>query len=182
MRKKEKRALLFIALIPPKPLRGRIAELKFAFAQKYESRHALNAPPHITLVPPFMADSLEVEQLVRDLEGLAGKEHEFELMICDYGAFKPRVIYLDVQEHEKAGSLRQKLLSRVMPERENIRGKLHITLATRDLSKAMFHRAWKDSRNLSFSESFHVDRFYLLKHDGKNWQMYHEFTFKKGAS
>jgi 2'-5' RNA ligase len=175
---KESYPLYFIALIPPEPLRSRIAELKDAFACQYNSRHALKSPPHVTLVPPFRADANEHERLISHLKVQASRQTEFELQIEGYGAFKPRVIYLDVQDSESALGLMQKLLSIVMPERQSKKGKLHITLATRDLSTDMFYKAWKASKDLSFSESFLVDRLYFLKHDGAKWQIEEEFQFR----
>ena len=178
MKMKETRPLYFIAIIPPEPLRSRIAELKVTFADQYYARHALKSPPHVTLVPPFRADEAQLEDLCHHFQVIAGKSYKFQLKVMDYGAFKPRVIYLDVPEKQEAMVLRQKLLSLVMPEMQGKKCKLHITLATRDLSTDMFYKAWETSKDQSFNASFVVECFYLLKHDGAKWQFYKEFELK----
>ena len=43
----------FIAIIPPSPILEEVQEIKNYFKDKYESRAALNSPPHITLHMPF---------------------------------------------------------------------------------------------------------------------------------
>lgn len=181
MKMKEARPLFFIALIPPDPLRGRITELKVAFANQYNARHALKSPPHVTLVPPFRADKAQMEHLCRQLKIIAKKAYKFELQVKGYGAFKPRVIYLDVPEKQEAMVLRQKLLSLVMPEEQGKKGKLHITLAARDLSVEMFLKAWEANKDQPFITSFVVDSVYLLKHDGAKWHFYKEFGLNSDA-
>jgi 2'-5' RNA ligase len=176
------KALFFIALIPTEPLFSRITELKVAFSQEYGSRHALKSPPHITLIPPFRADAKTIEHLGKDLKIFASRERAFSIQIHGYGAFKPRVIYLNVLGSETAMGFRNKLLSTVIPDKPVNKGKLHITLATRDLSVDMFHKAWSFCKDGYFSGSFVADRFFLLKHDGKKWQIEADFPLKDETS
>jgi len=182
MEKSEKKALYFIALIPPDPLKSKIAELKITFSEKFRSTHSLNSPPHVTLVPPFRANETKTEQLINNLEELVSTQSVFELFIKGSGAFKPRVIYLDIEKSKSADALRQALISRIMPNFSDTKSKLHITLASRDLSTDMFFKAWKVYKDLSFADSFLVDHVYLLKHDGKIWQIEREFQFENKFS
>jgi 2'-5' RNA ligase len=52
-----------------------------------------------------------------------------------------------------------------------------MTIATRDLSKKMFHEAWPEFQDRDFHSGFIADRLHLLKHNGKNWELYREFLF-----
>jgi 2'-5' RNA ligase len=129
-------------------------------------------------VPPFRADEAQLEHLCRQLKTIAKKASKFELKVRGYGAFKPRVIYLDVPEKQEAMVLRQKLLSLLMPEMRGKKAKLHITLAARDMNIEMFLKAWEANIDQPFKASFVVDSVHLLKHDGAKWQFYQEFKFK----
>ena len=51
--KHEKRKQYFVALIPPSPVYEEAQALKEYFREKYNSKAALNSPPHITLHMPF---------------------------------------------------------------------------------------------------------------------------------
>jgi 2'-5' RNA ligase len=55
----------------------------------------------------------------------------------------------------------------------------HVTVATRDLTKEAFNEAWPVFQDEEFSESFDVHSIYLLKHNGRNWDILEEFPFRK---
>jgi 2'-5' RNA ligase len=59
----------FIAVIPPEDIQEAVTALKREAAARFESRHALKSPPHVTLIPPFVATLDEISSL----EGFFGR-------------------------------------------------------------------------------------------------------------
>lgn len=172
------KSLYFIAIIPPENIRTKIEALKAKISVTFNTKRALNSPPHITLIPPFRADLTCLNSFLPRLEDLAKKETTIAISIIGFGAFKPKVIYLDVKENPMLQSLSIQLdsiLSNISIQRDR---KFHITLATRDLTKVMFYRAWNIYRYESINMSFNADAFYLLKHNGTCWDIHHEFLFQ----
>jgi hypothetical protein len=49
-------------------------------------------------------------------------------------------------------------------------------LAFKDLSKANFHKAWKEYEDRKFDEYFLAEKIFLLKHDGERWNVVEEFS------
>ena len=102
--------LYFIALLPAEPLRGQIYKLKQQFAEQYHSRHALKSPPHVTLVPPFKMSPESAMTFSTSLASFAHSNHVFNVEIEGYGAFAPRVIYLNILKQDALEKLQKKLL------------------------------------------------------------------------
>ena len=168
-----------MAVVPPVGLRADLEEMKVAFSRQYSARHALKSPPHVTLLPPFRENE---GSIIPNLETVAGRFSPFDITLENYGAFKPRVIYIDVLHSEELNQLRKTLVTAFEFDYDTRPFRPHLTLATRDLSKAMFHKAWSTLQHQSFNVSFHVDRIYLLKHNGKNWDLYRDFPLLAEAS
>ncbi|MBI6116478.1 2'-5' RNA ligase family protein [Salegentibacter maritimus] len=63
--------LYFIAIMLPEEISMRIKSLKLEIAEKYEAKHALKLPAHITLQIPFKIPETEEEKLIEALQGFA---------------------------------------------------------------------------------------------------------------
>ena len=180
---KEGIALYFIAIIPPPPIFEQASEIKNYFKEQYKSKAALNSPPHITLHMPFEWKEKKEEELITTLTVFAHDKETFPLKLLNFSCFAPRVIYLNILESE-ALRLFQKELHRFCKAELNIFNAQykdlpfhpHLTLAFRDLKKPMFEKAWNEFKDKEFSDSFVVDRFTLLKHNGKLWESFKEFA------
>jgi len=172
------KSLYFIAIIPPEKIRREIEELKKKISVAFNTKRALNSPPHITLIPPFRTELDNLNSLIQKLEELAKNETNIDVSIVGFGAFEPKVVYLDVKENPVLQSLSRRLASILtnISIRKDL--KFHITLATRDLASKMFYRAWNIYRYQSINISFNADAFYLLKHNGTRWDIHHEFLFQ----
>ena len=124
-------------------------------------------------------DEYRIAELLLDFTGSCTS---FELSISGYGAFKPRVVYLSIIKNYKLESL-QKTLTGICIEKLDInisRNKPfspHMTLAFRDLSPQMFYKAWEKYKFDSFQASFKAKSLFLLKHNGKCWDIVYEFPF-----
>lgn len=175
--------LYLIALVPPEDLRDKVYNLKLEMKERFNASHALKAPAHITLQMPFRRDESGEATLIPALEEFAAVQNMFDIHINGFDAFSPRVIFLKIEEHAPIEHLHSGLQHCLkndlnFPEKELInRFHPHMTIATRDLSKKMFHKAWPEFRDREFKASFTANNLHLLKHNGKNWDLFREFEF-----
>ena len=95
----------------------------------------------------------------------------------NFGAFKPRVIYIKISENGSLYALYEKLNRTFNEGKHGGRFNPHMTLAFRDLSKVMFYKAWQKYKSMPFRAEFDVHSLFLLKHDQKHWELYREFRF-----
>ena len=61
------KSLYFIAIIPPEKIRREIEELKKKISVAFNTKRALNSPPHITLIPPFRTELDNLNSLIQKL-------------------------------------------------------------------------------------------------------------------
>lgn len=176
--------MYFIALIPDGELKDGITELKNEIAEKFQSKHALRLPPHITLQIPFNVDEDNESNLVDTLEKFTKKQDPFRVVLSGFGSFNSKVIYIDtlhpqpiIELHEKLLEVTRDLIEK-KPEGEKKEMNPHITLAYRDLSKENFEEAWSEFSKRSFKEVFVAKSLFLFKHDGKYWEIFKEFEMK----
>lgn len=177
MTEKKSENLYFIAVIPPQPLYAEALAIKNHFKDQYNSKAALNSPPHITLHMPFKWKESKEAELVSSLEKFSEKQKPFEIRLAGFGAFEPRVIFIDVKKDEALAEL-QKNLKRFCKTELNLFNAdykefayhPHLTLAFRDLKKAEFYKAWEEFKDKKLEATFRVDSFVLLKHDGREWR------------
>lgn len=173
-------ALYFIALVPPIPLQEKIKSIKEEIAEKYHARHALKLPAHITLRIPFKKTEGEEKDLVTVLEKFVEQEISFEIDLFGFGSFPPRVLFVNVANQEPVIELHNRLQKTFeqytgeIQERQNFHP--HITLATRDLARDEFRKAWSELKIRHFEDSWHVDHLTLFKHNGKKWDVLKEFN------
>ncbi len=178
--------LYFIAIIPGEPVYSFAQDQKEFFARHYKSRAALRSPPHITLHMPFQYKEEKEDKLIHAFEELSRMHDTFTLDIEDFGAFEPRVIYLDVLKTQELTTLqqavRQTMKTKLNVFNANYKDQVfnpHLTLAFRDLRKQKFHEAWEEYRNKPYRQSFQVKDFSLLKHTGKEWKRHRSFELKE---
>ncbi|HEY3402123.1 MAG TPA: 2'-5' RNA ligase family protein [Ohtaekwangia sp.] len=188
-RSEEKLKQYFIALIPPPPVYDDALRLKNYFRDQYNSKASLNSPPHITMHMPFRWKEAKENDLIESLRGFSLGRSSFKLQLLNFGAFAPRVIFIDVTPHEELARL-SKELHRFCKRDLNLFNAAykdqafhpHLTLAFRDLKKPMFLKAWEEFQERKFSASFTVDKLVLLKHNGKVWDVFRQFDFNLSTS
>jgi 2'-5' RNA ligase len=163
----------FIAIVPPEPIAGEIYKIKEYVRDQYNSKGSLNSPTHITLHMPFEWEN--EEKLVNTLQEV--RFDPFEIELCDFGCFEPRVIFVSVKESKDLHSLQQKVTSTCRRELNILNAQYrdhpfhpHVTIAFRDLKKPMFEAAWNEFKNRKYSATFECSRLSLMKHDGKFWR------------
>ncbi|MFD2518744.1 2'-5' RNA ligase family protein [Salinimicrobium flavum] len=177
--------LYFFAILPNMELQERVQQIKLDLKEKYGVKHALKLPAHITLQPPFRMDCGLEKDLFEELDEFTQNQEFLKVQLSGFGAFPPRVIFIPVVHHESLSELRKQFLKilyrHIPPEEKGINPNFHphITLATRDLLPETFKPAWLELRSKEFSASFLAEGFSLLKHNGKNWDLYRQFPFHK---
>lgn len=176
--------LYFIALIPDAKPAEKIQKLKERIKEKFGAKHALKLPAHITLQIPFKLELEKEERLVQSLVDFSELQESFQVELSGFGAFPPRVIFVKIKNHQPLIILHQKLQDMLsenfkLTQREKIKEiHPHITLASRDLTKDNFFRAWEEFKEKEFHNSFLDKSYFLLKHNGKNWEIIKEFFFR----
>lgn len=178
--------LYFVAVLPPEDIQEEVREIKLTFKNQYGAGHALNAPAHLTLIPPFQWPEEKETFLTESIDQFSQNENEFEVELNNMGAFKPRVIFIDVVMNQSLQGLYDRLRS-YLDERWNIseltRGNKpfnpHMTVAFRDLTRDYFYKAWDAFKNKRYQARFTVDKIVLLIHRQKKWEICHLSSFRK---
>jgi len=176
--------LYLIALVPGEELREQVRKLKLEMSDRFGASHALKAPAHITLQMPFRRDEEHEPFIVDKLREFSLNRPPFTVSVNGFDAFPPRVIFLKLTEHEPIKKLHAELINFLKNQLKFTEKELneqfhpHMTIATRDLSKKMFHKAWPEYQDRKFESIFLADRLHLLRHNGKQWELFEEFPFE----
>ncbi len=175
-------ARYFLALIPKEPLASEIFQIKEEMKEKYGTKAALRSPAHLTLHMPFLWKERNEDRLFNKL-AYATKMDPFHLRLHEFGAFPPKTIYIK-NIYSKELMAFQEFLTGITKRELHLLNSTHnrgfnphVTVAFRDLKKDQFDLAWSEYKKRQFSVRMDVDSFWLLKHDGKEWQAYKEFRF-----
>jgi len=177
--------LYFIAIIPHLTLRKEILTLKEEIFTNTGAKKAMNSPAHITIQRPFRRNRAFEKIMISNLESFAKKRNTFKISLSGFGCFEPRTIFVDVKEPQKLVQLHQELNSILLntldfePKELNTNITPHVTIAIRDLDKKEFYRVWPSYKNKLFNAEFTVKSIFLLKHNGRSWDIIQEFLFKK---
>jgi 2'-5' RNA ligase len=181
--REQNQILYFIALVPHNGLRNEIRTIKEKMLTVYGAGHALKSPAHITLQRPFRKDPGDEPELVRTLAEFVPREKPFMVDLDGFGAFAPKVIYIRVKDHTAISALHTRLKevlarSSLFDQSEIMNDvQPHITLATRDLTRDAFSAAWHEMKEAEFRSSFVARSLFLLKHNGRHWEIMQEFFF-----
>lgn len=171
--------LYFVALIPPEDLNFKVKALKEEIREKYNAKHALKLPAHITLQPPVSLSLQQEPGLFAALDAATKDQNVFRVDLSGFGSFPPHVIYIRVQDHEPIKTLHAQVLAGMekilLKDNKSIHP--HMTLASRDLKRKDFQQAWKEFAERHFQDSFLADKLFLLRHNGKTWDIIRNFPF-----
>lgn len=176
--------LYFIALLPPVEIREEVTQIKRDFAEHYGSRAALKSPPHVTLQPPFKRSIEDVSRLKACLSEWATGCAPVPMKLSGFGAFPPRVIYVDVVKTPELMTIQVSLAAHLeanlgrMDDRHRSRPFVpHMTVAFRDLKREAFQKAWPQYRDRSIEYEFTATHLTLLHHNSRCWEIDTEFPF-----
>ena len=190
----DEKRLYFIGILTPPTLAERVNTIKEELAERFQSRHALKVPSHITLQEPFSLSPPDEAKIKDILAKFFQKFDPVPITCKGFGAFAKRskpVIFIHVSENPSLGKLRNELRlflrkhSFVKEHNETIQPSdhssiflPHITVANRDLSKENFRFAWPEFSMRTFDEEFLAKNVHLLRHNGKIWDAIAGFALK----
>ena len=176
-------SLYFVALLPPAKLSEQITSLKNYCKAQFGSGHALNSPPHITLHMPFKWKEARKQELIDCLNQVALAHEPFLIQLKDFDYFEPRVVFVNVLENTELRQL-QKSLSEQMRRSLHLFNAAykdrpfhpHMTIAFRDLRKAMFYEAKAYFSTQQLAMEFDAKNLTLLRHRDKTWEVEEQFS------
>lgn len=175
----------FVALLPPQPIQDYATQIKQDFCDRFSSQAALRSPPHITLQPPFEWPLADIDRVKHQLQAFASNHPPLPIQLSGFGAFPPRVIYIDVVRSPDLLDLQRHLMAHL----ENTLGIVdpvskkrpfapHMTVAFRDLKPAGFRVAWPEFEHRELEFLFTADTLTLLLHNGQRWTIYDNFQLE----
>ncbi len=167
---------LFMALLPPPAIQAAAAALQQELSDRFASRAAQKSPPHITLHPPFTWPLAQLPDLTLALTTFAAQQQAVPITLDGFGAFPPRVIYIQVARSPGLLQLQQDLAQWLTAtygiQAQRSAGRRftpHLTVAFRDLTPANFQLAWLELAERSFAAEFMSTDLTLLRHTGQHW-------------
>lgn len=176
-------SLYFIALVPQHGLREQIKAFKKEIEARYQAKHALKLPAHITLKMPFNIIKEEEPLLIKSLQELADRITGFDVELSGFESFKSGAIFVKcsypdpiIEVHNKLEEVFSRNLG-VNKNKDPSRFYPHMTIASRDLSAEFFGKARAEFKNREFHASFETESFFLFKHNGKTWDVHQKFFF-----
>ncbi len=174
-------SLYFVALVPPSPIFEEVMAQKNYVAEHFGSKAALRSPPHITLHMPFKWKENKESLLLNAIEAFSFDQYPFQVTLKNYDFFPPKVVFVDVEKNEALVNLQKQLagylrrhLNLLNADYKNRAFHPHMTIAFRDLKKTVFHQARAYYEAQTYSRTFEVRHIQLLKHNGKQWEIYKE--------
>lgn len=169
--------MYFIALVAPPEIDQQVLKWKNYFKEHFQCLVALKSPAHITLVPPFWMKEESENDLIRSIADFSSTKNKFKIALKDFGAFPPKVIFVDVMKNKMLDDLHRSLndfiyLQNKFPVKKDDRTfHPHVTLATRDLYKKAFNEAWKVFSEKKYEAAWTLNGVSLLRHNKKNWDV-----------
>jgi len=167
----------FVALLPPSEVADYADGVIQELGDRYQTRTA-KAPPHITLQPPFEWSLERSPELTERLEAFARGRSPVPITLNGFGAFRPRVLFIDVLRSPELMTLQAELMQHledtldIVDVKNKHRGfSPHMTVASRNMSPAVFRNAWEDLQPRTPKFEFLCDRLTLLIHQGKCWEV-----------
>jgi 2'-5' RNA ligase len=174
----------FIALLPSEEIQAYANQVQQIFADRYDSRAALKSPPHITLQAPFEWLVGEMEALERSLSEFALQQAPVPITLSDFGAFVPRVVFINVVKTPELLALQAALMAHMEATLGIVDpiGKArpfapHLTVGFRDLTKPNFRAAWAEFQHQPVQFEFTAAQLTLLIHNGQRWNVCSQFPF-----
>lgn len=173
----------FVALLPPAEIQAYAANIIQELSQRYHT-HTSKSPPHITLQPPFLLRQERLAELTACLENFANEQSALSVLLSNFGAFAPRVLYLNVVKTPELLALQSTLSNRLVtdgildPADQERRPYVpHLTVASRKLTRQTFQQAWSELQTQTVQFQFMAERLTLLIYIEQHWQVQSEFQF-----
>lgn len=166
--------LYFVALLPDEPIQHEVTAFKLEARAHFDSGHALKSPPHITLVPPFQCPPNRQAELLPALHEAAAGLAPFPVQLRHFDRFGQRVIFVHTEIDQPLLTC-QRVAADVFYQRVGVQPDTrpfhpHMTVAFKDLKRALFSEAWRYFSGQAYERQFMAEALTLLRHTGQRWE------------
>ena len=168
--------LYFFAILPPEPYLADMQQLTEEISKKYNTRKALNSPPHITLIPPFWYFDEYLDDLLDIQSNINENMDSIPIEVEGFSTFPRKVLFLSVRRIQSLKDLVSQIYD-LLPEIVKSDIKLypefhpHITVAFKDISWPNFKKAKKEYLQKSYHIKFESASISLLQHNKGKWKV-----------
>ena len=168
--------LYFVGILPPPAIQQEVTAFKQQALDRFRTGHALNSPPHITLLPPFGSHRTDFSALT---EFVADKK-AIDIQLNGFDKFDQKVIFVDIMPNESLLALQKELELfahyhlGIVPDYGPFRP--HMTIAFKDLKRPIFAEAFAYFSGQPYGRTFAANTISLLKYMGKKWEVLNEWT------
>ena len=175
--------MYFLGVLAPPEVNEKILQWKYYMRDHFGCVVALRSPAHITLIPPFWMKEEMEEDLIKDVNSFSIGQQEFQIELQDFDAFKPRVIFAQVNDNPLLSQLQASFLDYLIArqkfpiEKESRPFHPHLTIANRDLLKKDFAPAFDHFKRISYHYRFPVNEIALLKNQSAKWEVIKKIPF-----
>ncbi|HXH98820.1 MAG TPA: 2'-5' RNA ligase family protein [Sphingobacteriaceae bacterium] len=180
------KSLYLLALLPPPDLSSQINEIRKECSEKFKVYKALKHPVHITLYRPISMEETFEKKFIQLMKSVGRTVKPFTQELENFHEFNSQVICIRALKSAELNDLRQSIVSVFRKHRidpKETKGSLafipHITIAYRDVLPEVFPLIWEEYKDQKFKKKFLAERFSLLKHDLKQWNVLEEFRLLK---
>ncbi|WP_165305062.1 2'-5' RNA ligase family protein [Pedobacter sp. SYP-B3415] len=171
-------SMYLIAILPPPDISARVHLIRQECAEAFGTLASLRPPVHMTLAAPLRMDSSREQNLVTNLER-ACNQSPFNVELENFGGFENVAVFIDVKKTAALTRLRKEIVSNLPVKAPSGPFHPHFTIAYRDIAE-VYPLIMGRFKRRKFFASFVSSGFTLLKHDGRAWQRFHEFSFLAG--
>lgn len=168
----------FIAILPPDAILYEVVAFQKEIETAYGSKHAQNAPPHITIIPPFEANLEEVEILIETLSKSNFYNNPIEIYLDGFQNFDHRTLFVDVAKNEALERF-SKVVKQLFNQQKIIPQRVekhffvpHITIANKDLKKKDFKFALLEFKQRDYQRKFLLTEIVVLRFEDRKWKLY----------
>ena len=162
-----------LAYVVTGPAGSAIDGLRREIERRFDVHGAMRLPPHITLVPPFVA--ADQAALMTRIEAALVGARPFTVGVTGFGYFNESVCFIGVEQPREIFAIKEALekgIAEVItpngrPQRET---HFHLTLAYKDVTPPTFRqiKAFLEAEKPPVA-GLTVDNVTLLQHDGGVW-------------
>jgi 2'-5' RNA ligase len=177
----------FIGLVPPLEIQAYAEQVIRELHDRYQT-YTAKAPPHVTLQAPFEWSLQQESNLTECLSAFAAQQAIVPVSLSGFGAFAPRVLYINVLQTPELLGLQSALRLELETALEIVDSKSrqrsfapHLTVASRNVTRQSFQQAWAELQSRSVELAFVARCLTLLLHDGQRWQVHTEFPLAGSA-
>lgn len=166
--------LYYIALVPDQKLSQLCLEYKLMAKESFQTQATLRSIAHITLVAPFKADDLIIEQIRLSLARIINQYTELNLILSGWNHFEERTIYLGCKTTDKLTKLYtecQNTVNQLIKRHQEKRFVPHISIINRDLAQENFADAWGYFSTQEYPTQTTCSQLVIFKHSPQNWQI-----------